>query len=139
MPKNLKIKPNMSVVLTTTDKNNAFEDDEVRSTHLSNLGFTYASINKSFSEDENNSFAKRYKAIYNESPNTYAVRGFDLTMDVVLRIVTSEDIYTSVNESPLTTYVENKFAYKKKLFGGYYNNTVYIVKYQDLKIVEVKN
>ena len=136
---NSKIKPNMSVVLTTTDKNNAFEDDEVRSTHLSNLGFTYASINKSFSEDENNSFAKRYKAIYNESPNTYAVRGFDLTMDVVLRLVTSEDIYTSVNETPITSYVENKFAYKKKLFGGYYNNTVYIVKYQDLKIVEVKN
>ncbi len=135
---NAKIKPSMSIVLTTTDKTNAFEDDEVRSTHLSNLGFTYASINKSFSEDENNSFTKRYIAEYSETPNTYAVRGFDLTMDVVLRLVTSEDLYASVNASPLTTYVENKFAYKKKLFGGYFNNTVYIVKYKDLKIVEVK-
>lgn len=135
---NSKIKPNLSIVLTTTDKTNAFEDDEVRSTHLSNLGFTYASINKSFSEDENNSFTKRYIAEYNETPNTYAVRGFDLTMDIVLRLVTSDNLYDSVNQTPLTTYVENKFAYKKKLFGGYYNNTVYIVKYQDLKIVEVK-
>ncbi|WGD34048.1 LysM peptidoglycan-binding domain-containing protein [Olleya sp. YS] len=135
---NSKIDATTSVILATTDKTKAFEDDEVRNTHLSNLSFTYASINKSFSEDESNSFNKRYMALYKESPNPYAVRGFDLTMDVVLRLVTSEDLYLSVNESPLTSYVENKFAYKKKLFGGYYNDTVYLVKYQDLKIVEIK-
>ena len=135
---NSKIKPNIEIVLTTSDKNKAFEDDEVRNTHLSNLSFTYGSINKSFSEDDNNSFGKRYKALYSETPNKYAVRGFDLTMDVVLRLVTSEDLYLSAIESPLTTYVENKFAYKKKLFGGYFNNTVYLVKYQDLKVVEVE-
>ena len=47
-------------------------------------------------------------------------------MDVVLRLVSSEDLYLSVNKAPLTEYVENKFAYKKKLFGGYYNDTVYL-------------
>ncbi|WP_289045060.1 LysM peptidoglycan-binding domain-containing protein [uncultured Olleya sp.] len=132
------IKPTKQIVLTTTDKTKAFEDDEVSNMHLSNLNFTYASINKSFSEDDNNSFAKRYKTLYHETPSTYAVRGFDLTMDVVLRLVTSEDLYLSAIQSPLTTYVENKFAYKKELFGGYYNNTVYIVQYKDLRIVEVK-
>ena len=55
----------------------------------------------------------------------------------MLRLVTSEDLYMSANQYPLTTYVENKFAYKKKLFGGYYNDAVYLVKYSDLKIVEV--
>ena len=39
--------------------------------------------------------------------------------------------------APLTIYTENKFAYKKKAQGGFYNNTVYLVKYQDLKIIEV--
>jgi hypothetical protein len=47
-------------------------------------------------------------------------------------------LYASINKAPLTEYVENKFAYKKKLFGGYYNDTVYLVKYDDLNIVEVK-
>ncbi|WP_282069542.1 PBP1 and LysM peptidoglycan-binding domain-containing protein [Olleya namhaensis] len=137
---NSKIDPKTKkeIVLTTTDKNNAFESDEVSNMHLSNLSFTYGSINKSFSEDASNSFAKRYQALYHETPNDYAVRGFDITMDVVLRLVTSDDLYLSANESALTTYVENKFAYKKKLFGGYYNDAVYIVKYQDLRIVEVK-
>jgi len=31
-----------------------------------------------------------------------------------------------------------KFAYKRKVFGGYYNDAVYLVKYEDLAIVEVK-
>jgi hypothetical protein len=34
--------------------------------------------------------------------------------------------------------IENKFAYKKRLLGGYYNDATYIVKYKDLEIVEVK-
>ena len=59
-------------------------------------------------------------------------------MDVVLRLVSSENLYISVNNAPLTEYIENKFGYKKKLYGGYYNDTVYLVKHQDLTIVEVK-
>lgn len=134
---NSKIALDTDIILTTTKINKAFEDEEVRNTHLSNLNFTYADIKKTYNEDENNSFVKRYKNNYYELPNSYAVRGFDITMDVVLRLVTSEDLYLSVNTSPLTAYVENMFAYKKKLFGGYYNDAVYLVKYSDLKIVEV--
>ena len=59
-------------------------------------------------------------------------------MDVVLRLVSSDDLYLSVNQAPLTEYLENKFAYKKKLFGGYSNEAVYLLKYQDLTIVEIK-
>ena len=35
-----------------------------------------------------------------------------------------------------TEYTENKFQYAKKTFGGYYNQALYIVKYDDLKIIE---
>jgi hypothetical protein len=76
--------------------------------------------------------------MFNAMPNRRAIRGFDLTMDVVLRLVTSEDLYLSVNESPLTEYIEAKFEYKKKIFGGYYNDAAYLLKYQDLRIEDVK-
>jgi hypothetical protein len=85
-----------------------------------------------------NSFVKQYKSQYSISPNAYAIRGFDLTMDVVLRLATSQDLYQSVEDTPMTSYIENKFAYKKKLFGGYYNESVYIVQYNDLEIEEIK-
>ncbi|GAA3589390.1 LysM peptidoglycan-binding domain-containing protein [Flavivirga amylovorans] len=128
----------IEIVLVTTNISSAFKGDEVDNTHLSKLQFHFATMSRAYNENDNNAFVKKYNQIYNVTPNNRAVKGFDLTMDVVLRLVSSEDLYMSVNEAPLTEYVENKFAYKKKLFGGYYNDTVYLVKYDDLAIVEVK-
>ncbi len=125
-----------NIILVTSNFNKAFEGDEVSNEHLSKLQFCYATISKSY--DENNVFVKNYKRKYNITPNKRAVKGFDLTMDVVLRLVSSEDLFMSVTKVPVTEYVENKFAYKKKLFGGYFNDTVYLVKYDDLRIMEVK-
>ena len=71
-------------------------------------------------------------------PNKYATRGFDLTMDILLRLAIDEDLYKASSNDIETEYVENKFRYSKLMFGGYYNEAVYIVKYQELKIVEAK-
>jgi len=127
----------VEVLLTTTRFNGAFEGDEVDNMHLSKLHFTFATSSKSYSEEDNYAFVKNYQKKYNITPGRRAVKGFDLTMDVVLRMVSSEDLFMSINSAPLTAYVENKFAYKKKLFGGYYNEAVYLVKYEDLKLVEI--
>lgn len=128
----------IKIVLTTTNKNAAFDGDDINNNELSALHFTFASNSKMYNESDSNTFVSAYTKMYNITPNKRATRGFDLTMDVVLRLVTSKDMYLSVNEAPLTEYVENKFAYKKKLIGGYYNDTAYLLKYQDLDIVEVK-
>jgi LysM repeat protein len=128
----------VDIVLTTTNQNPAFEGDQINNSHLARLQFFYATNSKTYSESDNNSFVKSYAKAYNITPSKIATRGFDLTMDVVLRLVTSKNMYASVNDSPLTEYVENKFAYKKMPSGGYYNDAVYLVKYQDLNIVEVK-
>ena len=126
------------ITLVTTKINSAFEGEQVNNTHLSTLKFHFATASKEYSENDNNAFVKKYDKLYNITPNKRAVRGFDLTMDVVLRLVSSEDLYTSTTSAAQTEYVENKFAYKKKLFGGYYNDAVYLVKYDNLTIVEVK-
>ncbi len=128
----------IDIVLVTTNYNSAFEGDEVSNEHLSKLHFHFSASTRAYNETDKNTFVKRYKSIYNITPDASAVKGFDLTMDVVLRLVSSNDLYMSVNKAPLTEYIENKFAYKKKLFGGYYNDAVYLVKYEDLTIVEVK-
>lgn len=125
-----------NITLVTTNFNKAFEGDEISNEHLSKLQFHYATTSKSY--DLNNPFVKRYKSKYHITPNKRAVKGFDLTMDVVLRLVSAEDLFMSIAKTPVTEYVENKFAYKKQLFGGYFNEAVYLVKHQDLTIVEVK-
>ena len=133
------ISDNKEVILMTTDKNRAFEGREISNYHLSNLKFHYPSPNKTTDiASSRNAFVRAYRRQYNVSPNRYAVRGFDLTLDLLLRLASADDLYQASSGDIETEYVENKFRYSKKLFGGYYNEAVYIVKYDNLTIVEAK-
>lgn len=126
------------IILMTTNKNKAFDGKEISNYHLSNLKFHYPSANKTIAVESRNSFVTKYMNLYNVSPNKYAVRGFDLTLDLLLRLASEDDLYKASSSTIETEYIENKFRYSKKMFGGYYNEAVYIVKYDDLTIVEAK-
>ncbi|MEM9681105.1 MAG: peptidoglycan-binding protein, partial [Bacteroidota bacterium] len=99
------------------------------------LQFHFPSINKSYDVDNRNAFVKAYTRKYGVSPNKYAVRGFDLTLDILLRLASGDNLYDASSSDIETEYIENKFRYSKKLFGGYVNEAAYVVKYDNLKIV----
>ncbi len=129
----------VEIILMTTNKNKAFEGREISNYHLSNLQFHYPSPNKTTDiSTAKNPFVRAYRRAYNVSPNKYAVRGFDVTLDLLLRLASEDDLYAASSSDIETEYVENKFRYTKKLFGGYYNEAVYVVKYDNLTIVEAK-
>ncbi|MDB9754938.1 LysM peptidoglycan-binding domain-containing protein [Winogradskyella sp.] len=124
------------IVLVTLDKNKAFEGKSIDNNDLSNLKFHYASVNKDFDETKSNSFVNSYKKVYGVSPNKYVARGFDITLDLLLRLALKDNLYEAAGNDIETEYVENKFRYNKSLFGGYVNEAVYIVKYDELRIVK---
>ncbi len=127
------------IILVTTSKTDAFEGLNVSNFHLANLKFHYPSTNKSLNSDQPDSFVKSYKKKYGVEPNKFAARGFDLTLDILLRLASDDDLYKASNNSVETQYTENKFRYSKKPNGGYYNEAVFIVKYtSDLTIEEAK-
>ncbi len=127
------------IILVSTNKTDAFEGVNVSNFHLANLKFHYPSVNKSLNADQPDSFVKAYKKKYGIEPNKFAARGFDLTLDVLLRLASEDDLYKASNNSIETQYTENKFRYSKRLNGGYYNEAVFIVKYtSDLTIEEAK-
>lgn len=128
----------IKIQLTTTNVTKAFEGESTSSLHLSNLNFHYASFNLPTNELSTNGFINKYKETYGVMPNKYAVRGFDLTLDILLRLASDDNLYEASKEIIETSYLENKFKYNKQLFGGYFNEAVYIVKYDNLNIVEAK-
>lgn len=129
--------PEYKITLLTTLKGDAYDSDNISNMHLSNLHFHFPTIDKL--SDVNANFSKQFDAKYGTTPNRYATRGFDLTMDVILRLAYNKNLdYVSAKVSE-TEYVENKFDYKKGLSGGYYNTALYIVKYDNLEIKEAKN
>ncbi|MGC1633242.1 MAG: LysM peptidoglycan-binding domain-containing protein, partial [Gelidibacter sp.] len=130
---------NQEIILVTTKLTDAFDGVNVSNYHLANLQFHYPSINKSLNSDQPDSFVKSYKKKYGIEPNKFAVRGFDLTLDVLLRLASDDDLYKASNGSVETQYTENKFRYSKKTNGGYINEAIFIVKYTpELTIEEAK-
>lgn len=115
--------------LFTLNKNSAYEWDEVSSTRLAKLNFTFPSVNRNVSEEERQPFLISYKNKYGIEPNRFAIRGFDITYDVLLRLASEKDIYDAVSPENETVYVENKFSYSQTSAEGYCNQAAYILKY----------
>ncbi|WP_046757474.1 LysM peptidoglycan-binding domain-containing protein [Kordia jejudonensis] len=125
------------IVLLTTDRNDQYDKSaNIYNSHLANLSFHYPSIDKPSSF--NNKFNKQYEKRYKISPSRIATRGFDITFDILLRLAYNQNLAKSVRAGAETNYVENKFDYTKKMFGGFYNKGIYIVKYDGLEIKEAK-
>jgi len=122
---------NYSVRLFTLDRNEAYEWHEVSSTRLAKLNFTFPSVNKNIDEGDRNPFLISYKNKYGILPNRYAIRGFDVTYDVLLRLASEKDIYDAIMPESETVYIENKFRYEKSPTEGYCNEAAYILKYNN--------
>ncbi len=118
---------NNRITLFTTYKNSTFESDAVTNDHLGELSFHFPSEYKEFDESVTDSFIEAYKTKYGYIPNKYTVRGYDLTLDVLLRLAAMGTIEESVKANIITEYVENKFLYKPKTNGGFYNDAIYIM------------
>ncbi|HSM64350.1 MAG TPA: LysM peptidoglycan-binding domain-containing protein [Gillisia sp.] len=116
------------ITLFTTNKNSAFEsDDVVTNENLGELRFHFPSEYKEFDENVTDSFIEAYKSKHGFIPNKYTVRGYDLTLDVLLRLAAMGSLEESVNANIITEYVENKFLYKPKTNGGFSNDAIYIM------------
>jgi len=124
------------ILLMTTTKNRAFEGLSVSNYDLSNLHFQYPSINYNMELSEG--FQQKYLTKYGAFPNKYAIRGFDLTLDILLRLSKFGTLFESTSNIQ-TSYIGNKFNYSKQPNGGYKNEAGFILKHQDLEIIKVQD
>ncbi|WP_072875817.1 LysM peptidoglycan-binding domain-containing protein [Salegentibacter echinorum] len=116
------------IKLFTTNKNNAYEGDIVDNEHLGRLNMHYPSVDREFVSTGPEGFAKEYEEEFGMLPNQYVSRGYDLTLDVLLRLASAQDLYESFERfKGYTEYEENKFHYIPKPSGGFYNDAVYIM------------
>ncbi|QED37496.1 LysM peptidoglycan-binding domain-containing protein [Antarcticibacterium arcticum] len=127
------------IKLFTTNKNSSYDSDIIVNEHLGRLEFHYPSEYKEFDETVTDRFIDTYKSKYGVVPNNYTVRGYDLTLDVLLRLGAMSTLERSVKENIETEYVENKFLYRPKQNGGFSNNAVYIMKLNNDLTLSVAN
>lgn len=131
-----KRKIEREIILMTTSYNKSFEGLYVSNYDLSNLNFHYPSVNHNMELSE--TFKQKYLTQFGTFPNKYAIRGFDLTLDILLRLSNFGSFF-EIPSNIKTSYIANKFNYIIQLNGGYKNEAGFILKHQDLEIIKVQD
>jgi LysM repeat protein len=131
-----KRKIEREIILMTTSYNKSFEGLYVSNYDLSNLNFHYPSVNHNMELSE--TFKQKYLTQFGTFPNKYAIRGFDLTLDILVRLSNFGSLF-EIPSNIKTSYIANKFNYIIQLNGGYKNEAGFILKHQDLEIIKVQD
>jgi LysM repeat protein len=123
------------VKMFTTNYNSAFEGESVSKPHLSNLDFTFPSVYRMV---ENNGFTKAYLKKFGHEPDRYAVRGFDLMFDLLLKLGYKKNLFESAQLIGETEYSGNRFNYFNDWSSGFFNKATYLMHYDDLRIKQLE-
>tara|TARA_R110001583_G_scaffold82151_9_gene218318 strand:+ start:5949 stop:7676 length:1728 start_codon:yes stop_codon:yes gene_type:complete len=110
--------------------------DNIENSFLGKLNFTFPSTD--FVNMENNNvirFYEKFRSKNYASPSKYAIRGFDVTYDALVRLASNDNLEEGLKAGK-SIRLCSEFNYNKKLFGSFENNGVYLVQYnKELKPV----
>ncbi|MBA0884699.1 amino acid ABC transporter substrate-binding protein [Flavobacterium undicola] len=130
----LSAMPNYQLQLVILEPNETLDTDEINFSNLVKLKLMYPSVIRDNTSPEGIIFENKFKKINSIAPSDYAVRGFDVTFDTMMRLMQNKSFEETVNATA-TEQFENKFEYYKKDNAGYTNKGVYIM-YYDTDLTE---
>ncbi len=134
---NSQISEERKILMMTTFRSDVYENENISFEHLGNLNFTYPSYYLPVYDNEKiNLFNSLYLEEFGKRPNKIAIRGYDITLDLILRVANKRKLIKSI-EIGETEYLQNKFNYfpfKK----GFINKSIYLIKHEKLNVLEIK-
>ncbi|MDY0781379.1 LysM peptidoglycan-binding domain-containing protein [Tenacibaculum sp. IB213877] len=113
--------------------------DKMDNNKLARINFSYVANNYTDENaEETKAFNRKFKDRNKTIPSDYAVKGFDITYDILMRLASGKKLSDTFDEG-VSIRLENKFDYDKKLFGSVSNKGLFIVKYnKDLSLQRLK-
>ena len=133
---NAQISKERDVQLFTTMRTAIYENDNISRKHLGNLKFTYVSGRHPQENIRQAEFKRAFQHRFGDYPSKEAIRAYDVTLDVILRLAYKNEIGLSFLGE--TDYLENRFFYEKDPEGGYQNSASYLLQHQGYGIFEIK-
>lgn len=126
------------VQLVILEPNETLDTDEIYFENLTKLHLMYPSATRENNSPEGQMFKNSYRAKNKVNPSSYAIRGFDVTFDTMMRL-SQDKTYQETVDTVITEQVESKFEYQKNAEGSYINKGFYILYYDtDLTVKEAK-
>lgn len=138
---NANITEKVKIKMFTTNRSKAFDNDVIDNQHLSALSFCFPSFYKNTTQ---NAVTQAYEERFGKFPDALAIRGFDLTMDMALKMAYKNGWQAAHKQLGPVTYTDHTFYYSPlfKRAGdsseGYYNQASFIMQYEemDVKLIE---
>ncbi|QEE51126.1 LysM peptidoglycan-binding domain-containing protein [Flavobacterium alkalisoli] len=124
-----KLMADYQIQLAVMERTDILDNEEVPLKLLTRLRMLYPSVTNDSENPMAAGFIKKFKAKNGVMPNQFASRGFDVTLDVILRMYQPEGFAETI-ATKASQQTENKFVYRT-LNGGNYNNGVYILNYEE--------
>lgn len=119
------------------NKNQAY--DKIDNNKLARMEFAY--VTNDFIDEKDaltKSFNKKYRHKNHTNPSEYAIRGFDVTYDILIRLASGNQLKKTFKQGA-SIRIGNRFEYHKKLFGATNNKGLFLVKYNtDLSLTRLK-
>lgn len=132
----LAFQKDYQVQLVIMEPNETLDFEEISLTRLTKLKLLYPSLTRPNESVEANQFDAKYKKLNKIIPNAFAIRGFDVTFDTLLRL-SQEKTFEQTIQSDDSEQIESKFNYNANSTYGYSNSGIYILYYDtDLSIKE---
>ena len=133
----LSVQQWFNVQLVILEPNETLNTDEIEFADLVKLKLMYPSMTRENTTPQALLFEKNFKLKNKVTPNAFAIRGFDVTFDALMRLSQPNGFFESTNQ--VTEQVESKFDYFKNETGGFANKGLYILYYDaDLTVKEAK-
>ena len=127
-----------AIQLVILEPNETLETDEIEFDNLVQLKLLYPSMTRENSSVGAEIFEKNYKLKNKVTPNAFAIRGFDVTFDALMRL-SQATTFSESTSTQVTEQVESKFDYLKNETGGFANKGLYILYYDaDLTVKVAK-
>ena len=125
------------VQVFTTFRGNAYDNENLSRSMLGGVKFTYPVGFKPFDSKSSEPFIANYVNDYGKPPTKEALRGYDLTLDAILRTAVAKDLRESL-ELGETEYSSNRFLYRKDINESFSNDAIFILQHKGYEILEIK-
>jgi len=111
--------------------------DQFESGYLNSVSLAYP---EDYFVDHNSDVVKKFDIEFKKKnkyyPRKFSYRGFDVTYDMLYSLGKSSNLEVGILNNN-KRYIQGRFNYIRKPFGGYYNNGVFVIRYLDWSLVDV--
>ena len=135
---NSQITDERKIKLFSTVSNENYENPNVNYEKLGNLSFMYPSNSSPNSSEIFLEFQQNFLSKFKKYPDRISIKSFDIIKDILYRISVSKSFKNSL-EIGETKSMQNKFNYVFENENGFKNTSFFILKHEDLDIIDYQN